>query len=247
MMIIDYIHLESINSTNTFAKENALHFHPHHLTCITALEQTAGRGRYNRKWISPKDKNLYLSLFLTLPSYLSYILNLGQIMAMACHEMLLEKGITLMLKWPNDLLLDYRKIGGILTETVVINQRVGVVIGLGLNVNLTKEEYAHIDQPVTSLCEWTGTLINPSTFVEPLLKHFTKNLELLMTHGFEPFLPYFKKYIAYQGKSVTLKLPQGPIQGICHSLLPDGSLQLLLPSGTLQTVSMGEIIMHSAS
>ncbi|MGR3973787.1 MAG: biotin--[acetyl-CoA-carboxylase] ligase [Candidatus Rhabdochlamydia sp.] len=242
-MIIDYIHLESVGSTNSFAKENAHHFHPDHLTCIIAKEQTAGRGRHDRKWISSQGKGLYLSVFVKLPSYLSYLPNLGQIMALSCHQILLLQEVILALKWPNDLIIDNRKIGGVLTETLLLDQGVGVVIGIGLNVNLSPEDYAQIDQPVTSLCEWIKTPLAPVDLIDPLMKQFSSNLVNLREQGFSFFHAYFEKHLAYRGKIITIKLPQEKLEGICHALLPDGSLSLLLPSGYYRSLSIGEIVM----
>src|SRR3569832_834612 len=103
-MKIDFIQLETVSSTNTWAKENHSHFHPHHLTCITAREQTGGRGRGQKKWISPKDCNLYTSLYFVAAENAPYISNLGQIMALACAELLIEQSVPIQLKWPNDLI-----------------------------------------------------------------------------------------------------------------------------------------------
>ncbi len=148
---VDFIQLESIPSTNTWAKEHALTFNPSHLTCITAEEQTGGRGRRDKKWLSPKGMNLYSTFYFVIPNSSSYLANLGQAMVLACAELLLEMEVPVEIKWPNDLLAQKKKIGGVLTETIPLQSEIGVILGLGLNVNMSQELLMTIDQPATSL------------------------------------------------------------------------------------------------
>src|SRR5574342_298733 len=117
LMKIDFIQLKTTSSTNTWARENSDTFNSSHLTCITAEEQTAARGRQEKKWIAPRGcSSLYLTLYFTVPENAPYIPNLGQIMALACAELLQEMQIPAQIKWPNDLLIHKKKVGGILTE-----------------------------------------------------------------------------------------------------------------------------------
>ena len=94
MKNIYHIHFDIIDSTNTWTKNNAATLDPDQLTCITASEQTAGRGRLSRKWISPKG-NIYATLYFTLPRQCPYIINLGQILSLSCIAVLKKKEFNL--------------------------------------------------------------------------------------------------------------------------------------------------------
>jgi BirA family transcriptional regulator, biotin operon repressor / biotin---[acetyl-CoA-carboxylase] ligase len=242
MMKIDFIQLESVVSTNTWAKENASRFNSSHLTCITAKEQTAGRGRQEKKWISPKDANLYTTLYFVIPENAPYIPNLGQIMALACAELLLEMKAPVQIKWPNDLLIHKKKIGGVLTETIIRQNSIGVVLGLGLNVNMPESILQAIDQPATSLHLILQKHLDPSSLLQPLLPLFISYLEQLQSEGFAPFQKRFLELLAYKGDSITVHLPQKNVQGVCESITPEGCLRLRLSSGKFLTLSAGEIL-----
>lgn len=239
---VDFIQLESISSTNTWAKEHATEFNTSHLTCITAKEQTEGRGRQNRKWLSPKDTNLYLSLYFVVPDGSSYLANLGQIMSLACVELLLEIGAPARIKWPNDILVADRKIGGVLTETIPIEHQIGIILGLGLNVNMPEELLKTIDQPATSLHRVLKKTIEPSSLIQPLLQHFIPCLKQLKAAGFAPLRSRFEELLCHKGKKISVKLPQKTVEGICDSITAEGCLKLRLPSGHFLTLSIGEIV-----
>ncbi len=242
VMKIDFIQLETVASTNTWAKERAAAFNPSHLTCITAQGQTAARGRQEKKWISPKGSNLYLTLYFTVPENAPYTANLGQIMALSCAELLHEMKIPAQLKWPNDLLVHTKKIGGVLTETIPIDHTIGVILGLGLNVNMPDAILQAIDQPATSLHIHLHRHIEPLSLLQPLLTLFINHLTKLQHEGFAPFQKRFLELLAYKGQRITVHLPQKDIHGVCDSITPEGHLQLRLSSGQLLTFPAGEIL-----
>ncbi|MGH2612821.1 MAG: biotin--[acetyl-CoA-carboxylase] ligase [Rhabdochlamydiaceae bacterium] len=245
-MKIDFIQLDTVSSTNTWAKENALKFNPTHLTCITAHEQTAGRGRQEKKWISPKNANLYTTFYFTIPKSAPYISNLGQMMALCCAELLLElcrgQKPLVQIKWPNDLLIYKKKVGGILTETIIKNNSMGVIVGVGLNINMPETILQTIDQPATSLHLVLQKNLNPSSLLQSLLKLFMAHLTQLQSEGFAPFQQRFFELLAYKGERITIKLPHKNIQGLCDSITPEGGLKLRLPSGAFLILSAGEIL-----
>jgi BirA family biotin operon repressor/biotin-[acetyl-CoA-carboxylase] ligase len=241
-MKIDFINLETVSSTNTWAKENAPQFNPGHLTCITALEQTAGRGRQEKKWISPKASNLYTTVYFTVPENATYLPNLGQIMALACAKILISLHVPTQIKWPNDILVHTKKIGGVLTETIPHKKSIAVIIGLGLNVNMPETILQTIDKPATSLHLALHKNLDPSTLLHPLIKLFILHLTQLQLQGFAPFQKQFNDLLAYKGQPITVHLPTKKIEGICDTITPDGCLKLLLPSGKSLTLSTGEIL-----
>lgn len=237
-----YIHFDTIDSTNTWTKSNAHTLDPTKITCITALEQTAGKGRWLKKWISPKGENIYASIYFCVPLHCSYLSNLGQILSLSCATILKKKGFSPQIKWPNDILLSGHKVAGILTETVAFEDRIGVVLGIGLNVNMSQTLLKNIDQPATSLAQLSGQTWVVEQVLEALLKQFLKDLDLLQNKGFAAFLPAYEELLAYKGQPITCHDGHKAIKGICHSVAPDGKLNLQLPNGEFIHISAGEIV-----
>ena len=238
---IHFIHFDTIDSTNTWAKKNAATLDPNELTCITAQEQTAGRGRFDRKWISPKGENIYATLYFCLPLHCTSICNLGQILSLSCITVLKKKGFSPQIKWPNDILLGGKKVAGILCETVSFEDRMGIALGIGINVNMSQDLLDRIDQPATSLSQLSGQIWTLEQILEPILAQFIEDLNALESYGFEHFLPQYEELLAFKGKTITCNDGQKTIKGICHSVTSTGRLNLLLPDGTLQLISAGEL------
>lgn len=238
---IHFIHFNIIDSTNTWAKKNASTLDQNELTCITALEQTAGRGRLDRKWISPSGQNIYATLYFCLPLGSPHIGNLGQILSLSCITILKKKGFHPQIKWPNDILIEGKKVAGILCETICFEERTGIALGIGLNVNMRQDLLETIDQPATSLAQLSGQTWVLEQILEPILEQFIKDLELLESKGFEPFREAYEELLAFKGKTITCRDGERTLKGICHSVNASGRLNLLLEDGTLQTLSAGEI------
>lgn len=238
---IYYIHFDTIDSTNTWTKKNAATLDSNQLTCVTALEQTSGRGRFFRKWLSPKGQNIYATLYFCLPRECPYIINLGQILSLSSIAVLKKKEFSPQIKWPNDILLDGKKVAGILCETIFFEDRIGVILGIGINVNMSQELLETIDQPATSLAQLSGQTWTLEQILEPVLKQFLKDLDILLNKGFEPFRPGYEKLLAYKGETIAYNDGFKMIKGICHSINPDGRLNLVLPDGQVTTLSAGEL------
>lgn len=186
-MEIIYRHFDSLPSTNDWAKAQIETFPQEALTVITAQAQTAGRGRYGRRWISPSGENLY-STFVFFAEEQDP-LTLTHLLALSLSHILQERGIASRIKWPNDLLVKQKKIGGILCETVPPS---GIVIGVGVNVNMPPEQLAAIDQPATSLLCETGATHGITPLLHALTERFAADLKLYLEKGFAPFSPLFQ-------------------------------------------------------
>jgi len=238
---ICYIHFDTIDSTNTWTKKHADSLDPKQLTCITASEQTAGRGRFFRQWTSPKGENIYATLFFRVPKGWPYLMNLGQLLSLSCISVLKKKKFHPQVKWPNDILLEGKKVSGILCETISGDSDLGIVLGIGINVNMSKEILDRIDQPATSLSQLSGQLWKVEQILEPLLKQFLEDLKILDEQGFSPFCPLYEELLAFKGETITCNDGIQTLKGICHSITPDGRLNLLMPDGAIKTICAGEI------
>ena len=155
----------SIDSTSTYVKTH-LKTLPKE-GCIVAAMQTGGRGQFQRSWVSPLG-GIYMTLFFPWPEDLLPPREMSLDAARLVKEILISRGVTVHLKWPNDLLIGHKKVGGILTEIVDHT----IIIGIGLNINLALEAFENVDQPATSLLIETGKM----TELPPLIREIAETL-----------------------------------------------------------------------
>lgn len=226
MQKVHSIHLDSVDSTNTWVKSHANEFDPNELTYVTAKVQTAGRGRHNRRWVS-KAGNLHMTLFFCLEKGDERIPNLAQLMALAlCHLFPAQ------IKWPNDLVVEEKKLAGILVELIDIDRRQGVVLGLGLNANAPVET----DQPTTSLSQWLGNEWNLNELAEQIAYEFLST----MAKGFSS--ENYNEKLAFKGESISCQIGTEQINGRLIGVDEKGQLQLQLKSGEIRLIRSGDLL-----
>jgi BirA family biotin operon repressor/biotin-[acetyl-CoA-carboxylase] ligase len=194
-------HFSSIDSTNSWAKLHLHEFDRNKITIITADGQTAGRGQFERKWMSPTGKNIYASFCFFMDNGRSDVVNIPQILAITVVKALESFGFQVKIKWPNDLILLGKKVGGILCETTTIGEKLGVVLGLGLNVNMELDQLKKIDQPATSLAQEKGSDMDPKVVFEAISDLFGTNIEIFLKEGFAPFLETLNNHLMNAGKN----------------------------------------------
>lgn len=228
---IHTIHFTCIDSTNTWAKQHAHEFDRNALTCITADEQTAGRGQRDKVWFSPPLGNLYTTFFFVLPKDFPWTANLGQILALSSACVLKELGFAPSLKWPNDIQLGEKKAGGILSETIVVPDGLAIVLGLGMNVNIASECLKNIDQPATSLAAHSRKPVSLSLLEHALLQKFLIYLQQLRQTGFAPFAAEYNRLLAYKDQEVLFSHPEGSFSAICKKVDDLGRLVLECADG----------------
>lgn len=226
-MEVHRIHFDCLDSTNTWAKAHSGEFDPKKLTCISASTQTKGHGRFNHPWVS-KQGNLHISFFFCLSPGDPRLPNLAQIAAFAICSLLLEKGFSIQIKWPNDLIFDKKKLGGILVETTPIGKQLGIIVGIGLNVNAPIEGFI-------SLSEIKGAPWDLESLIDEMIFRFQKELE----KGFSP--QAFDALLAFKGELVSCYVGDKLIEGTLLGLNDQGQLKLKLSDGTVAHFSSGEI------
>ena len=213
------------------------------LNCIVAETQTAGRGRRGKKWVSPLGKNLYFSLSCTFDTGIVAIEGLSLVIGIALTEALRSLGFErVQLKWPNDILCDGKKLGGILLDIVgEPNGICHVIIGIGINVYKADLINASIDQPWTTLDE-----IMPDADLDRtgLLLHFIKaimsNIEIFHAEGFSPFHQMWESYDGCAGKEVVISHGSQIEFGVEDGITPAGELILKTAHGR-KTFMNGEV------
>ena len=197
---------QSTESTNDDAK-NFLSEQSSLLSIHTSEQQIAGRGRNGKKWISPKGKNIYLSIgWLSNLKYSQLeglSLAIGTILASSLGELTQNQvGI----KWPNDLLIEKKKISGILIETIDLNNQVGVVIGIGINVHMSQEEGKEIDQQWISLDEVTESINNRNQVIGDVVNRVFQLTSLFTEKGFKPYKSDYESFDMLAGKKCNVNI-----------------------------------------
>ena len=146
-------YLTTVDSTNLYAKRNYESLQ--NKTLIVAEQQTAGKGRLDRTWLSPVNENIYASFVVKRPNFPIYMATwiCGLATLQTLREFTEDTSLPLWLKWPNDVYCSYKKISGILCEGVLDNKNQidGIIIGVGININSSSEFLSQLDQAATSL------------------------------------------------------------------------------------------------
>ena len=179
---------KKLNSTNKFALENISSLPDNSI--ISADIQDTGRGRLDRKWVSDKPNNCYIS-FVLKPDlkFQKNFPNITQYLSIVLCETLEAYGIEPNIKWPNDVLVNNKKIAGILSEmSFSAKGYEGIVLGIGVNLNLSKSDLEDINIPATSLNLETSKNINKELFINSLCDNFYADYDFFLKNGFGKFL-----------------------------------------------------------
>ena len=186
-MQIARLHFSTLDSTNTWPKQHAQELERDKLTVISASQQTAGRGRLNHVWFSPPNQNMHLSYAFFLQERNPVLGNIPQVLALTAAQILTGYNVAPKIKWPNDLLIGEKKLGGILCEVCQLPDALLVIVGMGINVNMPAEELQKIERPATSILFETGQQHDLSALIDALSSAFAQDLEILCSQGFKPF------------------------------------------------------------
>jgi BirA family transcriptional regulator, biotin operon repressor / biotin---[acetyl-CoA-carboxylase] ligase len=241
-LVPQILRFDSLPSTNLEAARRAGEGAPEGL-CVIAREQTAGRGRLDRRWVSPKDAGLYFSIIFRPQFQQSDWPLLTLMSAVAVHEALLNSyAIESDIKWPNDLLVNEKKICGILAETVETSSGRAVVVGIG--VNLTKHSYAEAFELEATAVE---TVTGRSDQLEVLLAALTAALSkyyrvLNETRGGEKIIAAWCARSSYaEGRVIRVIETSESFTGTTRGLERDGALRVETGEGKIRLVRAGDV------
>lgn len=241
MLELYEIHLETVDSTNNYAKQHLHEWDPKKVTCITAEEQSRGRGRMQRIWRSPQGQNIYATFCFQLPLHSLHLTSIAQVLSLSLAMVLLKEGLQPHVKWPNDVQIEGKKMAGVLSETIFSKEHVDVIVGIGINVNMPASELALIDQPATSLSVETHHNWDRAAMLKKLQKQFLADLLKFKKEGFTPFHSQFENLLACKGQTIRCFDGKKEWVGICHSITSDGQLNLYLPNKEIHTLSTGDV------
>lgn len=228
-------------STNTYLFDQLVSEQIHG-NAVLAEYQSHGRGRRGNKWLSPLASGLTLSVgwrFDIVPKALSLLsLYIGVAMARALQSV---KITNVGLKWPNDVVVMNKKIGGILLEVRgEASGPVDVVIGLGLNYELAEDVKANIEQPVTDICSHTQQRLSRNSIVATLLSNIFEILKVLEMDKDSNLIEEWRSLDCYLERRAKLVLPNEEIEGVLKGVDNQGAL-LMSVAGEVKSYTSGEI------
>lgn len=230
-------------STNDDAKALAMQGAPEG-TVVLAETQTGGRGRQGRRFASPPGVGIYLSTLLRPSFDASRLPQLTLMAAVAAAEALVEvTALPVRLKWPNDLEIHDKKIGGILTEALLRPDLPPVVImGIGINVNTTLEQLpSDLHHHVTSLALVAGRFLARLPLIASLLSHLERTYETFQTAGMHPIIERWLHYGPIIGRRVRFDHDAEPREATVLGLDEDGALQVELGDGSRERLIAGTV------
>jgi len=238
---------QSLGSTNKYLREQA-----EKSDCsgsvVLAERQTSGRGRRGKTWVSPFAANIYMSILWDFEQGAQALEGLSLAVGVAVRRALIEVGLEdVRLKWPNDIYIGNKKLGGILLE--MIGDPAGhcsVVIGVGINVSMPASMAVNIDQPWTDCCSESDAPIARSRLAALLIDNIFDILNDFESLGFAGYRDEWQEADAFKGLQGTISTPRDSVSGTVIGVDNSGAVQLKLISGAVKSFIGGELSLRLA-
>lgn len=237
------LHFDSIDSTNSRAKQMSDSIEADG-TVLIGEEQTNGRGRLGRSWVSPKYKGVWMSVFLRPDLNPMEAVKLTQIAAAAVVEAAKELKITTLVKWPNDIVVNHKKICGILTEMSAELTRINyVVVGIGINVNIDELDFPEdIKEIATSLKVETKCSVNRQELVGRILNNFERlYLKFIEENDIKISLDICRANSALIGNDIIVIKKEGNVTARALDIDEEGRLLVQYEDGRQEFIISGEV------
>lgn len=247
---------ESLDSTNRYLLDEARHGASEGLV-VVADSQTAGRGRLGRRWEAPPGDNLLVSVLLRpdLPDNARHLASAVVALA-AADACAAATGVSVRIKWPNDLLVGDRKLAGVLAEADIgtgAGQAAGtpapIVVGIGINVGWpiwTAEAHglsSELAASATSLLRETGEVVDRYRLLDDLLRSLDPRVaELATSQGRDSQAAEFRDRCATLGSRVRVEMADGSMDGTAVDITSDGHLVVELDDGERRTIVAGDVV-----
>lgn len=213
---------------------------------VIADMQQSGRGRMGRSWIAPRGKGIWMSLLLRplVPIHCAPQLTLLAAVAL-CRSLRRETGLDIGIKWPNDLLIEGKKISGILLESAAEDERLKyIVAGIGISVNMSQNDYPQeMLEKATSLRIVSGKSFGRAQLLTAFLLEWETLYKLYLDTGFQSIAALWESLSVSLGKRMELTTPQGKLTGVPIGLDESGAIIVKRDDGkvvTLFSAEMGE-------
>ena len=233
---------ETLDSTNTTASE--LTEKAPDGTVVLSDSQNKGRGRLGRTWISPSGVNIYMSVILKPHIRVKDSSFITLMSAVACVTALKNvTGMGITTKWPNDLMINNKKVGGILTELKSQRQKItSAIVGIGINVNTDLREFPlEMKQSATSLRTEAGVPYPREPIVAAILNEMDRWYKALIRLDKETILRAWTNLTSTLGQEVMIVTSHETLSGTADSIDNEGRLILRLPSGESKRINSGDL------
>jgi len=217
-----------------------------HLRVLLAELQIQGRGRFSRDWLSPFGQNVALSMGVELNVNSSEVSALSLVVGIAVAQTLVSFDIeNISLKWPNDVLLNGLKVGGILVELFSVSSPMVAVIGIGLNYGSGKQLQDQLKDSVGDLTDW---LERPARnrLCSGLIESVYTNVAHFNQVGFKAFISQWNQLDALAGKPVSVSKDNAEFTGTAKGIRDDGALLICDSNGVQQALVAGDVSIREA-
>lgn len=236
------VYYDETDSTNNRAKDSG-EKNGAHGTLFIADKQSAGKGRRGRVWESPSGKSIYMTILLRPEITPDKAPMLTLVMGLSAAEGIRKvSGVEAEIKWPNDIVMNKKKVCGILTEMATEMEYVNyVVIGVGINVN-QKYFPEEIKETATSLYEETGNVYRRSELIAAVLERFEKNYETFLKAGdLSGIRKAYDSILVNRGQEVKILEPGNEYTAVAEGINKNGELIVMLPDGRRKNIFAGEV------
>jgi len=212
---------------------------------VIAAQQSEGRGRLGRSWVSPADVNLYCSIVLRpklVPAHAAQITLMAAVALADAISAFIPLEPTI--KWPNDILVDGKKLAGILTESSCTSERVEfVVLGIGVNLNFPLAEMPpEIRARASSLMELRGAPVDREAFIRRLIQDLDRCYGVLLELGFAKLAPRWESYFALRNRPVRVEMIDQIVIGRAKGIDAQGALLVESGDGAVHAIIAGDVI-----
>lgn len=238
---MNIIKLSAINSTNEYLKGLLHERHLENFTVVVAETQTEGKGQMGAKWVSEAGKNLTMSVLVKdLLLNIQSIFLLNAATAVSIAQAVGKFGVAdTAVKWPNDILSEGKKVGGILIENSIrTNGEIYSVIGVGLNVN--QSDFSSLPK-ASSLAVRAGREFDKNEVMAEILTCLKRNVALLMSDGRETLWKEYHDRLFKKGTPMPFEKDGRQFMGIIKGVSPVGTLQVLLEDDTIAEYNIKEV------
>lgn len=232
--------LEESESTHIYMKKNFTNLTSGAL--IVANSQTSGKGRHDRVWCSPFNKNLYFNLLLPLEGLQRHqYTQVMQVAAITIAHILQEIEVNASVKWPNDILWEKHKISGMISELLIRSPDAYLSLGIGINVNSEISDFEGLNRLVSSLRFILNRPLNREALLQLIVDRIALSLERFKKEGIKPWIADWKKMDHFIGTEARMVEGDTVIHGTIIDINDDGSLLFQTQDGELMTRYSGDL------
>lgn len=242
---------QSLNSTNKQASLLISRQHSQQSTAtgrvIVSEYQTAGRGRRGKQWVSPFASNLYLSIIWDFDQGATALQGLSLGIGVAASRALKEFNVgSVQLKWPNDIYIDNKKLGGILLEMVGDpGGQCTVIIGIGINHRMPEASGQAIDQKWTDLTSSSAQFISRNILAGSIINHCFEILSDFQQQGFAAYRDEWQAIDAFKGKKAVISTAKDAVEGMPLGVDELGALKMEMDNGEIKHFIGGELSLRA--